>query len=445
MRKIYFLLILLSCWKPTHAQSGHWQSIGIHSVDWNDVHMWVDTQDQLMYIFGDFHMVNGVSGNVIKWDGQQYSLLPHCPLYFINSMTKYKGELYVSGQNGVSRFDGTNWHRLDSSVNTYVRFITVFQNKLLACGPYKKIGGQNIANAALWDGNSWSDFYRVDTLLADVNWTIEDVVEYKGEIYIAGNFNPQGKPGISDIARFDGKNWRDVGGGLKGGGLTGLGQLMVWNNKLYIAGGFLESIGSQANNVATWDGVKWDRLGDGIPDWAGLYGMCLYKNNLYVAGGFKTVGWVPAMHVGKWDGSRWCNLGTDTFSNILLNVCEFKGDLYISGGFMHINGDSSLSYVAKWTGGNYTDSCSAPLNIEPAEQLLKPRIYPNPALEMLTIDQTSEVRMVHIYSVEGRLVKEYRNTADQIRIPLADIASGMLLIRMECIDGSVISQVFSKH
>ena len=231
IKKIFCVIVISFICSFCHAQLPHWQPVDL-KTDNQQSQFYVDTEENVLYITGAFHHVNGITANFIKWDGQNYTLLPPSPHYVVGPVTKYQGQLYAAGNRGLARFNGTSWEILDSFITGISGFYH-YRNKLVVTGAFKKIAGHSIGSAAQWDGNSWTDFFNLDTLFGSDYWFINNIVEYKGDIYIAGNMNPANQPDISEIARFDGQKWKDVGGGIAGNGLSDITHMILWKDDLY--------------------------------------------------------------------------------------------------------------------------------------------------------------------------------------------------------------------
>jgi hypothetical protein len=255
---VFFLSFFLS--SRLFAQLTHWQSLGF-KPDWAPLSFYVDTADDAMYITGVFKQVNDTPATVIKWDGLYYSR-PHPAIRGATSkpMIKYKGDFYIFGNAGLNRIgkSDTSWERIDS-VKRWVGCFYPYEGRLMVPGGIRQSNNTYKPTIGFWDGSTWSDEYNLDTLLNGQFEMIVSVAEYKGELYFAGNIDIAGKPQMSEIVRFDGLHWKDVGGGIQSGGLGSVGQLLVWKGDLYASGLFSEKDGAPGNCIGRWDGQKWHR------------------------------------------------------------------------------------------------------------------------------------------------------------------------------------------
>lgn len=340
-------------------------------------HMFADTATNELYFYGNLGLVNNQKCNLIKWDGLNLTLIPG-PFIQVQSIIRFKDRILAEGPSlpnnkyAIASYDGSSWTIIDSSRGIgYINRMLSLDDKVVFSGYFDSVRGQSIqSSGAVWDGGqNWSDFYGVDTIY-DKGFSFYSLARYKNEIYIAGNMNSTSKSGITEIARFDGSSWKDVGGGIQGNGLANVWCMMVWKGDLYVGGEFFEKDGSPGNCIARWDGQKWHRLGTGVNSntEGAVYDIAVYHDNLYIVGAFTHIGGIAANGIAKWNGQRWCSLNTSFDKGNVANI-ETRGDeLYVAGGFIAINQDSSLAYAVKWQGGDYIQECGlteAELGISP--------------------------------------------------------------------------------
>ncbi len=94
-----------------------------------------------------------------------------------------------------------------------------------------------------------------------------------GEVlYAGGFFTLAGGNSASRLARWNGKSWQEVGGGLTvPAGVPSVRALFVIDegehDSLIVGGSFAQSGTTTVNNVAKWDGTNWSSLGDGLTHW----------------------------------------------------------------------------------------------------------------------------------------------------------------------------------
>src|SRR5438045_3962948 len=96
-------------------------------------------------------------------------------------------------------------------------------------------------------------------------------------------------------------------------------------------------------------------------------------------------GGIPTNFIHVWAGAKWCGFpGIFNGSNIL--SAEFYHDtLFVGGSFTTIDNDS-IFYIAKYLGGDYVDTCSTPVGINPIQSSsFDFSLSPNPAENSISI------------------------------------------------------------
>src|SRR5258708_10082559 len=121
--------------------------------------------------------------------------------------------------------------------------------------------GSSASPAATFSDANWSSMGGVPGTDGQV---YAAAVDGAGNLYVGGNFSVAGDVFANSIAKWDGTNWSALGSGM-GGGLpsTYVFALAVSGPDLYAAGNFRNAGGKAANNVAKWDGKHWRALGGG--------------------------------------------------------------------------------------------------------------------------------------------------------------------------------------
>ncbi len=169
---------------------------------------------------------------------------------------------------------------------------------------------------------------------------------YNGNLYVCGNFeNADGKPALG-IAKWNGSDWSDVGGGFMHGAFTNVVRgLAIFNGDL-IAGGYVDSAGGvPIHKVAKWNGTAWSAMGT---DCAINTINCFAIHNGELYAGGEASGAVKSC-VAKWTGSSWTNLTGAGGNSVVNSMVSYNGELYAGGNFIDINGVSAKG-LAKWNG-----------------------------------------------------------------------------------------------
>jgi len=460
--KRFLLLLFLHCsFCDANAQPTLWEPLPLY-FDYNVTNMYYDSIGNSSYVMGDFQHVNGISCNIVEITDTGYRLLPPTPTELAIRLVRYNDLIFVSGNDKLASWNGNNW-TLESDGQEYrLGGLFPYQDKLLLTGSHFD-GSTYKKSIFVWDNGIVSDnFNNIESLFGDDDLNIRRIVEYKGNMYIAGNFsNLDTDPSVKEIAMYNGSNWQSVGE-LITGGLSSVHDMLVWKDTLYVCGAFDKGSGSKANGVAQWDGSQWHEIGTGLFQGSSTTAtdLMILHDELYVVGAFNNVNGMQQEQIGtgfaKWTGTEWCTMGTKA-DNALIQLGRFKDDLYIMGGFNILNGDT-IGKIARWIGGDYTDSCSAPLNTVGIDNLDEAtnalNIYPNPATENISIrfsnghSAGASPATIRVLDVSGRiLISEeikVKNGINQFEISTAKLVPGLYHINIATQFGKFTSK-FSKR
>ena len=235
-------------------------------------------------------------------------------------------------------------------------------------------------------------------------------------LFVSGSFTAAGTGDISGIARWNGLQWRPLGGTLAAvGAMAGVnhgsgpflyalrGGLSRWNGAswtvvlpgfvgilamtafdddgpgprvpgLYVGGGFSAIAGVAAKNIARFDGTTWEPLGSGVvytPTGLGAVnaleefdddGPGPRPPGLYVGGFFTHAGGIPANNIARWDGTTWENLGPgiphpggmslSSVRSLQAGLHNGQPALFV-GGFFQEAGGAPGNQIARWDGQNW--------------------------------------------------------------------------------------------
>ncbi len=246
---------------------------------------------------------------------------------------------------------------------------------------------------------------------------------YKDELYIGGHFRLLEDFSENNIARWDGNDWQSVGGGL---GLTNFGcgwavnDMVVYKGELYIGGCFYLMPAQVAGKIVKWDGNEYKALGAEEP--GAVDHMVVFNDELYMAGHFSALSEIGETDIFKWDGSRWCSLGS-IFSGKIDDMEVFNSELYVSGDFKHVNGEP-LRGVVKWIGGDYVAACGTPVSANETVQQnnIVLQITPNPAFQKITLELNQPINIknaaLKIFNATGEVVFKKEIIGQEIRIEI---------------------------
>ena len=94
---------------------------------------------------------------------------------------------------------------------------------------------------------------------------------------------------------------------------------------LYVGGSFVDAGGVTVSNLARWDGASWSDVGGGVNP--SVLALAVFDDGtgpaLYVGGRFTLAGGIPAEGIARWDGTRWSALGGATGTAKRLSHLEY--------------------------------------------------------------------------------------------------------------------------
>ncbi len=398
---------------------------------------------------------------IAKYDGNSWDTLGDFD-WKVRTMINYQGNLIVGGEftkvNGVqvshiTIYNGNSWVNIGNFDYPVIN-LKIIEDTLYAMGFFSQVDSIPVNGIAKWDGNTWSNVFSFPS--CDYPPWASDIVKYKGNYYVAGNFNIQQK-NIRDIAMYKNNTWQSVGQGFFGG-FNAINQMLVYKDELYAAGLIKKTDGNIGSGIQKWDGTSWTEPGTSLQDVNNSYnsniqihGMTIYKNELYVCGGFYYAGNVPAFTLAKWDGKRWCGFGT---TNILTgygtDIAFFNDTLYYNTGEDTLNGQFT-NYLLKYNGTLLADTCSTPLSINESIALNKNNIhiFPNPTQNHLNIQlnkQTSKNLKIQLYDIVGKLIETYifENSQSINKIDISELKAGVYFVKVSVYDGEFVLDKFVK-
>ncbi|MFN7022100.1 MAG: GC-type dockerin domain-anchored protein, partial [Phycisphaerales bacterium] len=289
--------------------------------------------------------------------------------------------------NRIGRFDGTAWtSAFDGLPDLHVNLGGDPTNEgQAACaavfdsgsGPQFYVGGwfthnsgQVMKRVIRWNGTGWEEvgggLGNANAYEFDRVWVMPTFNDGTGEaLYACGTFTQAGGTTVSNIAKWNGTAWADVGGGVSGGS-NAIRDAVVFDDgsgpALYVGGSFTTAGGSFASNVARWNGTSWEALGGGLNNEV----LTLHVHDdgtgpaLYAGGRFTS----PATGVAKWSGTGWVSVGGSPargngFTGAmrvsdLATLNEGSGPLLVAAGQFELFAGTTVNHIARWDGGSWT-------------------------------------------------------------------------------------------
>ena len=458
MKFVFGFLLFFVC---IHLHGQNWSPLASGVGFYGAKNMYADSS--FLYVTGNFAQVGGhpIKG-IARWNGFIWDSLGagvdgldtanQWPSGDIVTMVNFNNELYVGGgfkslgsvsAKGFGKWNGTAWDTIAIQPEGAAK-LEVIDHELYLTGGFDSLAGIPANSLGKWDGTNWHNlgfpnFYLFPFI--ETYASITSLCKYQGKLYVAGNFEsyPFGTDTVGNILCYDGINWTSVGGGVKGGS-AGIWDMVVYHDELYVGGYFFRSDGNPGEYIQKWNGSFWTDVGGGTGNSNGsIYKLIVWHDKLYTVGVLESAGGVPADRIAVWDGVKWCGLGS-TFDNIITTAAIFHDSLFVGGGFRIIDGDT-MNYIAKWKGGNFTDTCSA-IGIDKRDILESEfYYYPNPSSSLIKINFPALTRpfVFTISDVFGKTLTEKNLSSQTLRkeLDISELAAGIYFITLESESGSV--------
>jgi len=160
-------------------------------------------------------------------------------------------------------------------------------------------------------------------------------------LYIGGKFKKVNGMDACGVANWDGHNWDNMSGGLRGEYYQEASAFAVWGDSVFVGGSF-DSVGMViSKNLAIWDGSDWKKVGT-----AGrVYSLCNFGNSILVS----SISHIAALN----RGFTWSNL--DKGIDGVANAMAVQGDsVFVGGWFSKAGGDNSSNF-AVWNGQSWAN------------------------------------------------------------------------------------------
>ena len=250
--------------------------------------------------------------------------------------------------NHVASWNGAEerWHPLGLGTDDKVFAATTRGTDLFIGGWFKNLSNPDDTHLkekyiARWDGKLWSE------LGGGVNGLVYAIATTDTDLYAGGAFTKAGGLPANHMARWDGEKWHPLGQGLNGSVYA----IAIDGKDVYAGGYFFRAGGLPASHVAKWDGTRWSHLSVGPNNW--VHSLVMLDGELYAGGLFTKVDTMDANYIAKWNGSRWSRVGTGTDYWIMALVAH-EGALY-AGGYFTNAGGKPASHIAKWDGKQWSE------------------------------------------------------------------------------------------
>ncbi len=350
-------------WQPTFFGPGVDGYTVLTSVVWDD------GNGPALYVGGDFrtageHHVNYVA----RWDGQQWQPLTgrhgtgvNAP---VTTLGVYDGQLIVGGRfteaggrpaMHIARWDGTDWSPLTGALGApgtdgEVMDLLEFDGDLVVAGAFTEAGGVTANRIARWDGTDWSPITSADGHVGVDGYAVTSLAVFDGDLIAGGLFATAGGVIVDNIARWDGTDWSPLTGPDGIGVDSIVHTVAVYDGQVIAGGEFTHAGGVMVERIAAWDGAQWREMDHGAGGWryAAVQTLTVHDGDLLVGGNFPMAGQVAAANIARWDGTGWSPLGDGTGGTVY-TITPYQGRLYVGGGFGEAGGQM-VNRIATWDG-----------------------------------------------------------------------------------------------
>ena len=347
---------------------------GVFQYPLNDTPSRMRVKDGSLYIGGAFNQAGDVIANhVVRYDGSNFYPLGEKPAngfatppINVSCIGQADDGIYVGGlftaagktlANRIARWDGTNWYTVGggtlggSGSANRVLAIAGRGSDVFVGGTFTNVGGTDVSNIARWDGANWWN------LGVGFDSSVSALATTPNAVYAGGSFTNVNDPPffftVNHIAMWDGFNWYNLGSGVNANGTVN--AIAVSGNNVYVGGTFTNASGVTANRIALWDGSSWSSLGTGSANGLNgtVFAIAVNGSDVYAGGSFTNAGGIVVRGIAKWDGANWSGLGSGVTGTSAADIraLAFGGDgrLYCCGRFTNISGVTASS-VARWDG-----------------------------------------------------------------------------------------------
>lgn len=343
---------------------------------------------------------NNASLGIARWDGRSWRGIggglnsgarvveafdedgdgPGQPELFVGGYFTQAGEVNT---DYLAKWDGTNWHAFVEQPNSYVFSLQRFdpdgpgpaRESLFVGGYFTSVGAMPASYVAQWDGTAWSSMGSGLN-----NWPSSMCVYDEDDdgpalprLFVGGYFTTAGGIQVNGIARWDGSNWSEVGGGISSGGLVS--WMTVFDEDddgpikpvLVVVGQFISAGGQNAAGIAAWNGSNWTPLATTTGSFARKAGAAGFDPDgpgpappeLIVTDQFNTIQGISANSIARRLAGQWSTLGispNDGINSLGIGIASFDDDedgpnppsLFV-GGFQTMAGGLPSERISRWS------------------------------------------------------------------------------------------------
>jgi hypothetical protein len=260
----------------------------------------------------------------------------------------------------MAHWDGTNWSSLNNTAFATVSRLAARGNDLFIAGYFGiAAANQEAWWLARWDGTNFWSVLNYPTNVT-FNSMYFDNIGFSALAVDGTNIYASGRLTLTECdslfnnctdcvyaVHFDGTYAWPMGTGLN----TNATAIAVVGTNVYFAGPFVTNAGGvTVSQIARWNGANWTDVGGGVIGKGAINALASVGTNLYAGGTFTNLGGITVSRIAKWDGTTWLPLGSGVSSTV--SALYASGSDLFAGGNFRLAGNKPSYYLGRWNDQN---------------------------------------------------------------------------------------------
>lgn len=451
------LACVSACMAFSLASSAQWSELGTGMND-GVRRLLYDSVSQRVYAFGHFStagdlLVNGTA----YWEGEAWHPMGqgvHYPQAFPVIGANFWGDsiliaglfpyaIGVPNSRRIALWNGSSWLPVGSGgTNGYVPAFSRCEEGIIVAGNMDTLAGVHVANnVARYANGAWTS---ACTYPSDGDMLFSSIAYYQGKHILTGNLNSSI---VYELGWLDGDTLRQVGQGILGDAWVN--DLQEYQGKLYIAGEYHVGAGNAATSLSTWDGQEFANPFPGVYFITQALDLDIHNGELYFSGRTWLPGSTDYYTLGRYDGERLCLFGKN-LNTVFPAIAATEEYLFVAPNMLSLGlyGDT-VNYIARWDLDFFGDTC---LQIATATQELEPygadwAIAPTPFIDEIRISCASGIppgSRLDLTDAAGRVLSEERLSQsgpnEQVVIRPTPSSEGVVIATIRDQQGGVLAR-----
>lgn len=343
-----------------------------------------------VYIGGVFGKTgNQTCQNIAVWKGTTITPVSAGVTGSVNALSYHNSMLYVGGNftidgvanaKNIAAWNGTEWKGLNNGISSgTVYALLANDNAVYVGGNFATIDNLVVNDIAAWNisTSAWQKLGDGFTATGNAKTNVYCMaVASNGDLVIGGDFAKSGTKTVRNMARWNGSEWSEFGGGADGE----ITAILIDGNTAYVSGGFFKIGNKDINTVARFDGSTWNDMGgDQIQGTA--QALVKFEDKLLAGGTFEIplTAQFTVQGIALYDGTTWTavggNRGNGTDGNIAHMGTDTEGRLYVAGDFSRTGGINARG-IARFTSGDTWETVDS-TGIDPQSTFIRMDVREN--------------------------------------------------------------------